>query len=192
MYSFVDENKFALNKEQIDNLFRELNKELRKKLRKHPSWYKVELYVVGGACMVAAFGSRESTMDVDAVWTVGDLMRDCINTVGDHFGYGHSWCNCDFKRTNSYTDKIAYNSWVYMEFDRLIVRMVNIDLLLAMKLVAFREYKVTDMQDCYSIINRLKSSGVVVDSSYLFSVTSKYFSQDKLSSNAIRFIRSFE
>ena len=76
MYSFVDENKFALNKEQIDNLFRELNKELRKKLRKHPSWYKVDLYVVGGACMVAAFGSRESTMDIDAVWTVGDLMRD--------------------------------------------------------------------------------------------------------------------
>ena len=191
MYSFVDENKFALNKEQIDNLFRELNKELRKKLRKHPSWYKVDLYVVGGACMVAAFGSRESTMDIDAVWTVGDLMRDCINIVGDHLGYGHSWCNCDFKRTNSYTDKIAYNSWVYVEFDRLVVRMVNIDLLLAMKLVAFRSHKLTDVYDCRSIIDRLMANGVLVNSDYLFSTVRKYFPNVVLSDRSVEFIRSF-
>ena len=130
-------------------------------------------------------------MDVDAVWTVGDLMRDCINTVGDHFGYGHSWCNCDFKRTSSYTDKIAYNSWVYMEFDRLVVRMVNFDLLLAMKLVAFRSHKLTDVYDCCSIIDKLRTNGVLVNGEYLFSTVRKYFPSVVLSDMAIEFIRSF-
>lgn len=48
-----DNNLISLGKEQIDNLFWELNKELRRKMKKLPRDVKADLYVVGGACVVA-------------------------------------------------------------------------------------------------------------------------------------------
>lgn len=184
----VDSHNKSLNKDDIDNLFYELNKSLRKRLRKQPRDYKVELYVVGGACVVSVLGTRESTTDIDAMWTIGSEMRDCINEVGDNLGLGHSWCNCDFKRTKSYTNAIVYNSFVYKSFDRLVVRMVNLDLLLAMKLIAFREHKKTDMLDCISIISVFKEKGYIVNTDFICSIVNKYFSTEDLSNDSKKFI----
>lgn len=153
-----------------------------------PSDYKVDLYVVGGACVVTTLGSRESTTDIDAIWTIGSEMRDCINKVGDRLSLGHDWCNCDFKRTKSYTNAIMYNSTIYKSFDRLIVRMVNYDLLLAMKLIAFREHKQTDKEDCRSIVSLLKRQGNDVTTEYICSIVNKYFSVKDLSDDAKQFI----
>lgn len=188
MYRFVDSHDKRLTKLDMDNLFWELNKELRKKLRKMPADYKVDLYVVGGACIVATLGSRDATTDIDAMWTIGSEMRDCINKVGDKLSLGHDWCNCDFKRTKSYTNGIVYNSSVYKSFDRLIVRMVNYDLLLAMKLIAFREHKKTDIEDCRSIINFYKKQGYNVDTEFIVNIINKYFSINDLSTEAKNFI----
>lgn len=178
----------ALGKADIDNLFYELNKALRHKLRKLAYGYKVDLYVVGGACMVAKLQTRDSTCDVDAVWTIGEDMRECINEVADKFGLSHKWCNCDFKKTNSYTEAIAMNCYVYKEYDRLIVRMVNLDLLLAMKLVAFREYKDSDILDCKAILREMQRQGYKMDTMVVCNIVNKYFSVDMLSDNAKRFI----
>lgn len=82
MYKIVDEHNIALNKETIDSLFYELNKALRKKVRRQPRDYKATLYVVGGACIVAKLQSRVSTNDIDAMWDIGDTMRECINEIG--------------------------------------------------------------------------------------------------------------
>ena len=188
MYRVVDSHNISLTKSDMDNLFYELNKELRKKMRKLPRDCKADLYVVGGACVVTTLGSRDSTTDIDAVWTIGAEMRECINVVGDRLNLGHTWCNCDFKRTKSYTGAIFYNSTVYKTFDRLVVRMVNYDLLLAMKLVAFREHKQTDMADCRNIISELKSRGFNVDTKFIVDIVNKYFSIDDLSDNAKKFI----
>lgn len=140
-----------------------------------PRGYKVDLYVVGGVCVVSSLGTRASTTDIDAVWNIGSEMRECINEVGDKFGLGHTWCNCDFKRTKSYTDAIAYNSYIYREFDRLIIRMVNLDLLLAMKMVAFREHKQTDKLDVINIIKILNSRGINCDRNFIISTVLKYY-----------------
>lgn len=188
MNNIIDSHNTQLSKEKMDFLFYELNKELRKKMRKLPQGHTVDLYVVGGACVVASLGTRESTTDIDAMWNIGSDMRECINAVGDRNNLGHDWCNCDFKRTKSYTDAIIYNSSIYKVYDRLIVRMVNIDLLLAMKLIAFREHKQTDRLDCISIVNILKSQGNVVDTKFIVDVVNKYFSIDDLSSDAKLFI----
>ena len=45
MYRFVDSHDKRLTKLDMDNLFWELNKELRKKLRKMPADYKVDLSI---------------------------------------------------------------------------------------------------------------------------------------------------
>lgn len=188
MYRIIDSHDVILTKADMDNLFYELNKELRKKLRKMPRDYKADLYVVGGACVVATLGSRDSTTDIDAMWTIGAEMRECINAVGDRLNLGHTWCNCDFKRTKSYTNAIIYNSTIYKTFDRLVVRMVNYDLLLAMKLVAFREHKKTDELDCINIVNYYKSKGVNLTTESLINLVNKYFSINDLSVDAKRFI----
>lgn len=188
MYTIKDNHNTPLDKEMMDNLFYELNKELRKKLKKMPRGYKAELYVVGGACVVSTLGTRNSTVDVDAVWNIGSEMRDCINKVADNNNLSHSWCNCDFKKTKSYTNAIMVNSWVYKSFDRLDVRMVNIDLLLAMKLIAFREYKITDRYDCINIINEMRNRGLNPDTEFVCNIVKKYFSLDLLSESAKKFI----
>ena len=182
MHTIIDNHDVYLDKSKMDFLFRELNKELRKKMKRLPKDYKADLYVVGGACIVATLGSRNATTDIDAMWTIGSEMRECINIVGDRLSLGHDWCNCDFKRTKSYTDKIIWNSTVYMTLDRLVVRMVNYDLLLAMKLVAFREHKKTDLEDCRNIISFMLSKGLTVNTEYICSIVNKYFSIDISSS----------
>lgn len=188
MYRIIDSHDVSLTKSDMDNLFYELNKELRKKLRKMPRDYKADLYVVGGACVVATLGSRDSTTDIDAMWTIGAEMRECINAVGDRLNLGHTWCNCDFKRTKSYTNAIIYNSTIYKTFDRLVVRMVNYDLLLAMKLVAFREHKQTDKADCRNIITMFRNKGINVDTKFIVDIVNKYFSINDLSDDAKKFI----
>lgn len=188
MYRIIDSHDVSLTKSDMDNLFYELNRELRKKLRKMPRDYKADLYVVGGACVVATLGSRDSTTDIDAMWTIGAEMRECINAVGDRLNLGHTWCNCDFKRTKSYTNAIIYNSTIYKTFDRLVVRMVNYDLLLSMKLVAFREHKQTDKADCRNIITMFRNKGINVDTKFIVDIVNKYFSINDLSDDAKKFI----
>lgn len=189
MYTIQDYHNEPLTKERIDYLFSKLNKELCKKYRKMPKDFKADLYVVGGACIVTQLRSRDSTTDIDAMWQTGDDMRECINKVGDSEGLGHTWCNCDFKRTKSYTNAIITNSTVYKTYSRLVVRMVKLDLLLAMKLVAFRSHKQTDMLDCMTIINLARSKGKLVNKNTIYPLIHKYYGDIKiLSDDAVNFI----
>ena len=114
-----------MNREQLDNLLWQLNKELRKKMRKAPYEYKVNMYIVGGASVIARYSYRASTQDVDAIWDVGSEMREAINVVAQKNNLPKDWCNCNFKRTKSYTNKILTNSTMYKDFDRLKVWLVK-------------------------------------------------------------------
>lgn len=68
MQRIDDCHSVSLNEGKINDLFWDLNKELRKRLRKQvPKDFKIDLYVVGGACIVVTLHSRESTMDIDAL-----------------------------------------------------------------------------------------------------------------------------
>lgn len=161
-------------------------------MRELSSPFKANLYMVGGACAIVRMGNRASTLDIDAVWDIGSEMRDCINDVGDKFGLGHTWCNCDFKRITSYTTAIFTNSDIYKSMDRLVVWTVKPELLLAMKLVAFRDTKITDLEDIKAVIQILQSRGIKMDSCYVNFILHKYYSNPKLSSTAVAFIRRLD
>lgn len=179
-----------MNKQQLDNLLWQLNKELRKKMRKVPYGYKVNMYIVGGASVIARYSYRTSTQDVDAIWDVGSEMREAINAVAQQNGLPNDWCNCNFKRTKSYTPKILTNSTLYKDFDRLRVWLVNQDLLLCMKLVAFRANKVTDLIDINNMLAILKSKDV--KASNVFSLVENYYeNQNILSKEAIKYVEGF-
>lgn len=179
-----------MDRQQLDSLLWQLNRELRKRMRKVPYGYKVNMYIVGGASVIARYSYRASTQDVDAIWDVGSEMREAINAVAQQNGLPKDWCNCNFKRTKSYTPKILTNSTVYKDFDRLKVWLVNPDLLLCMKLVAFRANKITDLVDINNMLRVLKSSGVPAN--VVFDLVVKYYdSMDVLSREAIEYVRGY-
>ena len=187
--SFIDKNIISLDKSAIDSIYYELNKELRKKFRGMPRDYRADLYVVGEANIVTSLHTRQATLDIDAMWTIGSDMRDCINKVSGRLGLSHEVINCNFKTTKSYTNDIITNSSVYKVYDRLVVRNVNPDLLLCMKLVAFRSAKVQDMLDANDIIARLKNLGYTVTTETICQSIIKYYgSLDVLSKEARLFI----
>lgn len=187
--SFIDKNIISLDKSAIDSIYYELNKELRKKFRGMPRDCRADLYVVGGANIVTSLHTRQSTLDIDAIWTIGSDMRDCINKVSDRLGLSHEVINCNFKTTKSYTNAIITNSSVYKVYDRLVVRNVNLDLLLCMKLIAFREAKVQDTLDANDIILRLRNLGYTVTTETICQSVIKYYgSLDVLSKEAKLFI----
>lgn len=187
--SFIDKNTINLDKSAIDSIYYELNKELRRKFRGMPRDYRADLYVVGGANIVTSLHTRQATLDIDAMWTIGSDMRDCINKVSDRLGLSHEVINCNFKTTKSYTNAIITNSSVYKVFDRLVVRNVNPDLLLCMKLVAFRAAKVQDTLDANDIIVRLRNLGYIVTTETICQSVVKYYgSLEVLSKEAKLFI----
>lgn len=187
--SFIDKNVISLDKSAIDSIYYELNKELRKKFRGMPKDYRADLYVVGGANIVTSLHTRQATLDIDAMWTIGSDMRDCINKVSDRLGLSHEVINCNFKTTKSYTNAIITNSSVYKVYDRLVVRNVNPDLLLCMKLVAFRSAKVQDTLDANDIIVSLRTLGYTVTTETICQSVIKYYgSLDVLSKEAKLFI----
>lgn len=190
MQRIDDCHSVSLNEGKINDLFWDLNKGLRKRLRKQvPKDFRIDLYVVGGACIVVTLHSRESTMNIDALWQKSGVVQDAINAVGDSNGLGHTWCNSDFKRTTSYTNKILLHSKLYREMDRLRVYMAKPELLLAMKLISFRVTKPQDIEDAKELVQYLRNKGTDVTSAYLYGLVTKFYGNcDKLSDVSRLFI----
>lgn len=190
MQRIDDCHSISLNEGKINDLFWDLNKELRKRLKKQvPKDFKIDLYVVGGACIVVTLHSRESTMDIDALWQKSGVVQDAINAVGDSNGLGHTWCNDNFRMTASYTDRIILCSSLYKEFDRLRVYMVKPELLLAMKLVSFRVTKPQDIEDAKELVQYLRNKGTDVTPAYLYGLVTKFYGDcDRLSNVSRLFI----
>lgn len=190
MQRIDDCHSVSLNEAKINDLFWDLNKELRKKLKKQvPKDFKIDLYVVGGACIVVTLHSRESTMDIDALWQKSGVIQDAINAVGDSNGLAHTWCNDNFRMTASYTDKIILYSRLYKEFDRLRVYMAKPELLLAMKLISFRVTKPQDIEDAKELVKYLRNKGTDVTPAYLYGLVTKFYGDcDRLSDVSRLFI----
>jgi len=93
----------AITKANLDTYLKELAKEYRKLAgKKMPA----EIILIGGAAVLARYGFRELTYDVDAIIVAVSAMKDAISRVRDNHGLPHGWLNSDFKKTTSYTDKL--------------------------------------------------------------------------------------
>ena len=136
-------------KENLDQYLKELAKEFRKHNGKS---MPAEIILIGGASVIINYGFREMTYDMDALINAASSMKDAINTVGDRNGLPTGWLNDDFRKTDSYTDKIIQYSKYYKTFYNTIhVRTVTGEYLVAMKLKAGREYKY-DRSDVIGIL----------------------------------------
>jgi len=139
----------AFTKENLDTYLKELGKEFRKL---NGTKVPAEIILIGGAAILANYGFRETTYDIDAIILASAAMKDAINHVGDKLGLPNGWLNTDFKNTNSYSDKLIEVSAYYKTFSNVLtVRIVSAEYLVAMKLMSGREYKF-DLSDIVGIL----------------------------------------
>ena len=150
----VNEAKFT--REDMEFYIRELAKVYRKLGGKHA---QAEIIMVGGASVLMNYNFRETTGDIDAMIVSESMMRDAIRTVRYMYDLRGDWLNDDFRETESYSDKIRQYATYYKTFSNVVrVYTLKAEYLVAMKLVAGREYK-KDCSDIVGILREQKANG---------------------------------
>ena len=146
-------------KENLDSYLKELAKEFRKK---NSIRMPAEIILIGGASILINYGFREMTYDMDAIIKSSGAMKDAINTVGDRLGLPVGWINTDFINTNSYTPRLVEYSKYYKTFANVLqIRTVSAEYLVAMKLMAGRQYK-NDLSDIVGVLIEQENKDVLV------------------------------
>lgn len=136
-------------RDNLDTYLKELAKEFRKL---NGTAMPAEIVLIGGAAILAQYGFREMTYDIDAVILASSSMKEAVNHVGDKFGLPNGWLNMDFKKTRSYSDKLSEVSVYYKTFSNILnVRTIAAEYLIAMKLMSGRQYK-NDLSDVAGIL----------------------------------------
>lgn len=136
-------------KENLDSYLKELAKEFRKK---NGTRMPAEIILIGGASILINYGFREMTYDMDAIIQASGAMKEAINTVGDRLGLPVGWLNTDFVNTNSYTPRLVEHTKYYKTFSNILqIRTVSAEYLVAMKLMAGRQYK-NDLSDIVGVM----------------------------------------
>ena len=150
------ENTNTFTKDNLNTYLSEVAKQYRKLGgRAMPA----EIILVGGAAVLANYGFRDMTTDVDALIHASSAMKDAINMVGDKYGLPNGWLNADFKNTASFSKKLLQYSDYYRTFSNVLqVRTVNAEYLVAMKLISGRTYK-HDLSDVIGILAEHQQRG---------------------------------
>lgn len=94
-----------------------------------------EMYVVGGAAMVLAYGARRSTRDVDAVFEPKMAIYRLAADVAAELGLGVGWLNDAVKGFLAGTDPLAAP---VLEVPGLRCLVASPGMLLALKVLAHR------------------------------------------------------
>lgn len=149
-----DRNYFS--SENLDFYLKELAKEYRRLSGKN---MPAEITLIGGAAILANYGFRDKTYDIDAIIHASSAMKEAINHVGDKYNLPNGWINADFQNTTSYTPKLENHSKHYKQFSNIVdIRTVSEEYLVAMKLMASRPYK-HDLSDVAGIIAEHRRNG---------------------------------
>lgn len=149
----------AFTKENLDICLSKLAKEFRKL---NGNKLSAEIILIGGAAVLANYGFRNMTYDVDAIIRASSSMKDAINRVADELGLPNGWLNSDFTKTKSYSPKLLQYSKYYKKFGYVLdVRTVSGEYLVAMKLMSGRQYK-NDISDIVGILREEEEHGNIL------------------------------
>lgn len=169
--------KHQLSKSDIQSLFRDLDAELKK------SEQKGELYLVGGAVMCLAFGARESTQDVDAIFEPSTVVRAAAKRVGSQRGVDPNWLNDGVKGFLSKTAEFE----PVLELENLKVSTATPEYLLAMKFLAMRLGEGTkDAEDIRFLVRYLNME----DPKEVFQVVEKFYPRKLVPTKTQNFVES--
>ncbi len=182
---FVDK---GITKENLDYYLKELAKEFRKRNGKNTP---AEIVLVGGAAILANYGFREMTYDIDAVITASSAMKEAVNTVGERLGLANGWLNVDFKNTSSYSPKLSQYSKYYRTYSNVLnIRTISAEYLVAMKLMSGRRYK-KDLADIIGILGEQEGMGESLSYQQIdCAVKNLYGRWDNISEYAIQVLKA--
>ncbi len=153
------DNTNYFTKDTLDTYLKALAKEYRKMGGK---MMPAEIILIGGAAIVANYGFRDMTTDVDAIIQAASSIKDAINKVSDEYNLPNSWLNADFMKTTSYSPKLVQYSKPYKQFYGVLnVRSVSAEYLIAMKLKSGRKFK-NDLSDVIGILAEHEAKGVAI------------------------------
>lgn len=176
----------TFNKENLDNILKELAKKYKKLVGKN---MPAEIVLIGGAAVIENYGFRDMTTDIDALVSAASAMKDAINNVGERLELPRGWLNDDFKKTDSYSPKLFEVSKYYKSFYGVLnVRTVSAEYLIAMKLKSGRKYK-NDLSDIVGILSEQKKNGAELGKAQIYSAIEKlYGSADNIPKDSKTFI----
>lgn len=177
-----------ITKENLDTYLKEVAKQFRKLNGKS---MPAEITLIGGASILINYGFRDSTYDVDALIQASSSMKDAINYVTDTMGLPNGWLNEDFKNTKSYTPRLVNYSKYYRTFSNVVtVRTITGEYLVAMKLMAYRQYK-HDISDIVGVLREQQKVGAPLSYERIEkAVTDLYDGWENLPADAQTMIRS--
>lgn len=150
-----------------------------------------EIVLVGGAAILANYGFREMTYDIDAVITASSAMKGAVNAVGDRLGLLNGWLNADFKNTSSYSPKLSQYSKYYRTYSNVLnIRTISAEYLLAMKLMSGRRYK-KYLSDIIGILDEQERMGEPLSYQQIdCAVKNLYGGWDNISEYAIQVLKA--
>ena len=176
----------SFTKENLNNYLRELGKEFRKL---NGTKTHAEIVLIGGAAVLANYGFREMTNDIDAIIIATSVMKEAINNVRDRMGLPNDWLNIDFKRTKLFSEKLLEVSKYYKTYSNILtIRTISAEYLIAMKLMSGREYK-NDLSDIAGILLEHRRSGTAISRASIEAALNKlYDGGNDVPENAKRFL----
>jgi len=180
-----------ITRDNLDEYLKTLAKEFR---RLNGKKMPAEIILIGGAAILANYGFRELTYDVDAVIIASSAMKEAINIVGDKLNLPRGWLNADFKQTGSYSDMLLSVSVYYKTFSNILqIRTIAAEYLIAMKLMSGRRYK-NDISDVYGVLwEHQKSETPISKAAIEQAITTLYGDMAKLPEISVRILeKAFE
>ncbi|MDR1157825.1 MAG: hypothetical protein LBK75_05890 [Oscillospiraceae bacterium] len=163
-----------ITRENLNEYLKALAKEFRKL---NGVETPAEIILIGGAAVLANYGFRETTYDIDAIIHASSAMKDAINHIGDRFGLPHGWFNADFQRTASYSDRLHEVSVYYKTYSNVLqIRTVAAEYLIAMKLISGRAYK-NDLSDVAGILLEHQRRGEPIERTAIDTAVKKLYGE---------------
>lgn len=147
-------------------------KHLDEKLRENEMFGEIDIY--GGAVMCLGLNARESTHDIDAVFSPKVDMRKLIDQVAEENNLPQDWLNDGIKGFIS--SKGEFYRFGEDLFTNLTVFMTTPEYLLAMKCLSCRLGESSDAEDIRFLIDYLNLKDV--DS--VIKIILKYYPEDRL------------
>ncbi len=99
---------------------------------------KIDIVIAGGAAMVLEHAAKRRTRDIDAIYSERDIVSACVSDIADEFGLPIDWLNDRVRDAFDNYKKQDIDSHIYFKLSNVAVSCVNMELLLAMKLYAYR------------------------------------------------------
>lgn len=150
-----------LDRNEIGELLEMLNERLSYR-REHAS-----LILAGGAVMSFVFGARAATLDIDALMEPSSIIRSIAAEMAEDLDLENDWINDGVK---GFVDTAKMGTVPVKEYSNLIVRRLDDESLLALKLSSARDNDGKDLADAAFLLDRLG----IVDVDSALDIVEKY------------------